>query len=197
MYGHGSAGPGYPGDSILRASGTTPLSFTVDESPVFPRQGTDEGEGLTNAQDSDPTVYRDGSQYVMYYTADSDYHASIGHQHIKVATTKMPLTYTTPTITLKLHGLASGVLKLGEHVTAKGTVKPTVLAVGNVRLIVQRKQGGKWVRVTRMARATGASGAYRATYKPARKGSYRMRATVAKTATNAAATTMWLIFKVK
>ena len=48
-----------------------------------------------------------------------------------------------------------------------------------------------------LARTIGASGAYSWKYKPATKGGYRMRATIAKTATNTAAATKWLRFKVK
>ena len=91
----------------------------------------------------------------------------------------------------------SGVLKLGKSLTAKGTVTPTSLAGSTVTLTVQRKQGGKWLKVTSLTPTISAKGAYSATYKPAKKGSYRIEATIAKTATNAAAATKWLTFKVK
>ncbi len=41
------------------------------------------------------------------------------------------------------------------------------------------------------------TGAYSWKYKPARKGAYRLRATIAKTAANTAAKTAWRGFKVK
>jgi hypothetical protein len=103
----------------------------------------------------------------------------------------------TPKLTLRLSGLTSGALKLGKRVTAKGIVTPSSLAGGNVTLTVQRKQGGKWLKVTSMVRTIRASGAYRATYKPAKKGAYRARATIAKTAAHTAARTAWRTFAVK
>ena len=42
-----------------------------------------------------------------------------------------------------------------------------------------------------------ASGTYSGKYKPTKKGSYRIQATIAQTATNTAATTKWAKFKVK
>ena len=53
----------------------------------------------------------------------------------------------TPTLTLKLSGLSSGAVKLGKSVTAKGTVTPTSLAGSQVKLTVQQKKAGKWVKV--------------------------------------------------
>ena len=53
------------------------------------------------------------------------------------------------------------------------------------------------VTVTSLTVTIGASGTYSATYKPVTKGRYRIQATIAQTATNTAATTPWLRFKVK
>ena len=103
----------------------------------------------------------------------------------------------TPQLTLKLSGLTSGALKLGKHLTAKGSVTPTSLAGTKVTLTVQRKQGGKWRKVKSLACTIGAKGAYSDTYKPAKKGRYRVRATIAKTATHTAARTKWRTFKVE
>jgi hypothetical protein len=104
---------------------------------------------------------------------------------------------TTPQLTLKLSGLSSGVLKLGKRLTIKGTVTSTSLAGEKITLTVQRKVGAKWRKVTSAARVISTSGAYSWRYKPTKKGSYRLRATIAKTATHAAARTMWHAFKVK
>ena len=101
----------------------------------------------------------------------------------------------TPTLTLTLSGLKSGVLKLGKSVTAQGTVTPTSLAGGVVTLTVQRKQNGTWHRVASLAQTITASGTYSGTYKPAKPGSYRIKATMAQTVTNTTATTGWLTFK--
>ena len=103
----------------------------------------------------------------------------------------------TPTVTLKLSGLKSGAMKLGKRVTAKGKVTPTSLAGSKVTLTVQKKKGAKWVKVKSTARTISATGAYSWKYKPAKKGAYRMRATIAKTAAHTAATTKWRTFKVK
>ena len=62
---------------------------------------------------------------------------------------------------------------------------------------MQRKQGGKWRKAKSLTRTIAASGTYSGKYKLAKKGSYRIRATIAKTATNTAAATKWLRFKVK
>ena len=103
----------------------------------------------------------------------------------------------SPHLTLKLSGLKGGALKLGKRLTAKGTVTPTSLAGSKVTLTVQRKVGGKWRKVKTMTAAIGAGGTYSCKYKPAKKGSYRLRATIAKTATHTAARTTWRTFKVK
>jgi hypothetical protein len=103
----------------------------------------------------------------------------------------------TPTLTLKLSGLRGGALKLGRRVTAKGAVTPTSLAGAKVTLIVQRRQNGHWRKVTSLTRTIGAGGAYGWTYRPAKTGAYRVRATIAKSGTNMAARTTWRTFRVK
>ena len=102
----------------------------------------------------------------------------------------------TPKVTLKLSGLTSGAMRLGRSVTAKGKVTPSSLAGSKVKLTVQ-KRGARWVTLKSVARTISASGAYSWKYKPARRGAYRMRATIAKTAAHTAATTTWRSFKVK
>jgi len=87
-------------------------------------------------------------------------------------------------------------MRLGRSVTAKGKVTPTSFVGSKVRLTVQ-KRGARWVTLKRVARTISASGAYIWKYKPARRGAYRMRATIAKTAAHTAATTKWRAFKVK
>ena len=103
----------------------------------------------------------------------------------------------TPHLTLKLSGLRSGALKLGKSMTAKGTVTPSSLAGTKVTLTVQRKHGDTWRKVTSKTWTIAASGSYSWKYKPTKKGSCRIGATVAKTAANTAAATKWLTFKVK
>ena len=103
----------------------------------------------------------------------------------------------TPKLTLKLSGLTSDAVMLGKSVTARGTVTPTSLAGSKVKLTVQEKQAGKWVKVQSVARTIGATRAYSWKYKPAEKGSYRIEATIAETATHTAATTACRTFKVE
>jgi len=102
-----------------------------------------------------------------------------------------------PKVTLKLSGLTSGTMKLGKRVTATGKVTPTRLAGNKLKLTVQKKRTSKWVTVKSMARTISASGAYSWKHKPVKRGAYRMRATIAKSATHTAAKTKWRTFKVK
>ena len=101
-----------------------------------------------------------------------------------------------PRLTLKLSGLKGGVLRLGRSLTASGKVTPSRFARSKVKLTVQRK-GRKWVTLKTVTRVSSAKGAYSWKYKPAKRGSYRLRATVAKTTKTAAATTKWRTLKVK
>jgi hypothetical protein len=103
----------------------------------------------------------------------------------------------TAKLTLSLSGLTSGAMTLGKRVTAAGNVTPTSLAGGTVTLTVQRKQGGEWVTVKSVARTISLTGAYSWKYKPAKRGAYRMRATIAKTYAHTAAKTTWRTLKVK
>jgi Carboxypeptidase regulatory-like domain len=107
------------------------------------------------------------------------------------------ISAAAPTVTLKLSGLTSGAMRLGKSVTAKGKVTPTSLAGSKVKLTVQKKRSARWVAVKSVARTISASGAYIWKYKPTRRGAYRMRATIAKSAAHTAAKTKWLMFKVK
>ena len=103
----------------------------------------------------------------------------------------------TPKLTLKLSGLAHGVLKFGKRLTAKGTVKPITLVGRKVTLTVQLKRGGKWRKVRSLMCKIRPHGAYSGKYRPTKKGDYRLRATIAKTGTTVAITSKWLTFKVK
>ena len=103
----------------------------------------------------------------------------------------------TPKVTLKLSGLKKGALKLGKRVIVTGKVTPATLAGSKVTLKVQKKKGHKWVTVKTVKRTIGHSGAYGWKYKPAKRGTYRLQATVGKTTTTTSVTTKWLGFKVK
>jgi hypothetical protein len=118
-----------------------------------------------------------------------------------VATSATNFTVTVPAVTtkvtLKLSGLRSGAMRLGRSVTATGKVTPTSLAGSKVKLTVQKKKSTRWVTLKSVTRTISLTGAYSWKYKPARRGVYRLRATIAKTAAHRAATTTWRSFKVK
>jgi hypothetical protein len=98
--------------------------------------------------------------------------------------------------TISLTGLKAGALKLGKKVTVKGTVKPAHAV--NATVAIQRKVGAKWVKAKTVACTVNAtSGAYSYVYKPLKKGAYRVKTSIAKTATYASATTAYKAFKVK
>jgi hypothetical protein len=101
-----------------------------------------------------------------------------------------------PQLTLKLSGLSGAVLVLGKTLSLSGTVTPASLG-GTVTLTVQREQSSKWLAVTSSARTISGSGTYSWTYRPVKKGTYRIKTTIAATAAHAAATTMWTVFTVR
>ncbi len=102
-----------------------------------------------------------------------------------------------PVLTLKVSGLTGGVLKLGRRFTAKGTATPITLAGSPVKLTLQRYRSGTWRKVTSVTKTISASGTYTWTYRPGARGSYRIRAAMAKTLTYTAASTTSKKFSVK
>ena len=113
------------------------------------------------------------------------------------APTPTPTPKATAKLTIRLSGLKSGAMRLGRRVAAKGTLTPTNLVASKVKLTVQRKKSGKWTTVKSVTRTVSASSAYAWRYKPARRGTYRLRTTIAKTAAHTAARTAWRGFRVK
>ena len=99
-------------------------------------------------------------------------------------------------VTLKLSGLKKGALKMGRRLTAGGVVTPSRVTA-KVKVVLQRRKGHKWVGVKAVMQAVGKGGAYTWKYKPARRGSYRVQATIVKTATHPAATAKWRAFAVE
>ena len=111
--------------------------------------------------------------------------------------TPTPTPTVTPKVTLKLSGLKRGVLKIGKRVTAKGSATPASLAGSKVTLTVQKKKGTKWVKAKTAPATISSTSAYSWKYKPTKKGVYRVRTTMAKTAAHTAAKTAWRGFQVK
>lgn len=126
--------------------------------------------------------------------------ATIAQTVSHTAATTMWQTFTVsvvkPTVTLKLSGLTSGVLRLGKVLTASGKVMPTNLG-GKVTLTVQREQSGHWLAVTTVTRPLSSTGTYAWAYSPAQRATYRVKTTITKTTTHSAAATAWLNFMVK
>ena len=107
-------------------------------------------------------------------------------------------TKVTPTkVTLKLVGLTSGVVQLGRSVTTTGKVTPASLAGSKITLTVQKRRGTTWVTAKTGSATVRPTGTYSWLYKPAMRGARRLRATIAKSATHAAAATAWSTFRVK
>lgn len=98
-------------------------------------------------------------------------------------------------VTLKV---APTSIKLKKTVKATGTATPAAdLAGVKVTLKAQRKKGAKWVAAKSATATVKATGAYSWTYKPAKKGTYRMQATIKATATYKASKSVFKTFKVK
>jgi hypothetical protein len=98
-----------------------------------------------------------------------------------------------PVLTLALSKTS---IKLGATVTAKGAITP--LRPGATVKVVIQKKGTTWKTIKTVNRALDASGAaYTYTYKPLKKGTYRVQASVAATADLAAFKTALKTFKVK
>jgi hypothetical protein len=98
------------------------------------------------------------------------------------------------TVSLKV---APKSIKLKKSVKATGAVTPIAdLAGKKVALKAEMKKGAKWVKAKTGSVVVSATGTYSWTYKPAKKGSYRVTASVAKTAAYNASKSKVMTFKV-
>jgi hypothetical protein len=96
-------------------------------------------------------------------------------------------------------GLSRSSLPLGATITVKGRLTPARPG-GYVKLTYQRKVDGVWRTVLTKSRAvvsTADYSAYSHTYKPLRRGSWRVRASVAATTTLIGYKTVYKYFAVK
>lgn len=99
------------------------------------------------------------------------------------------------TVTLKVSPAS---IKLKKTVKATGVVTPVATLTGTkVALKAVMKKGAKWVTAKTAKATVSATGTYTWTYKPAKKGTYRMTATIAKTTTYAGSKSATKTFKVK
>jgi len=106
-------------------------------------------------------------------------------------------TLAKTTVSLKV---APASIKLRKTVTAAGIVTPVSLVGEPVTLTAQLKSGAKWVKSKAAAvevTSVGATAAYSWTYKPLKKGVYRMQAAVKATSDYAGSSSKWVTFRVK
>ena len=110
------------------------------------------------------------------------------------ATSFVVVPQATAALSLKV---APASVAPGAAVKTSGLLTPVSLNGSPVRLSVQRKKSGAWVTVKTVVVATKASGAFGWTYRPARTGSYRVKASIAATVAHTAAQTPWRGFAVR
>ena len=192
---HGGIGMG---DDIYRARSADLYDWTFDSiRPLLSRTGSDEGEGLSVSQVADPCLATDGTQYVLFYTADTNYDYTQGAMVLKVATS--PFTNGVKVIderyatmpTLSAPTCPKAVAR-GRWFKVYGGLKPRFAAKARtVKVTVYRFADARW-RACSSFRAVnadcGACTRYAARTRITRAGKYRFRATTAATATWAAAT---------
>ena len=96
-------------------------------------------------------------------------------------------------ITLKLNKTR---VLFGTKITASGLVKP--IAAGGVKVLLQHKNAsGVWVKITTKTLTGTLANTYKWIYKPLKKGSYRMRASVLATSDTRKASSVYKAFAVK
>jgi hypothetical protein len=94
--------------------------------------------------------------------------------------------------------VAPTAIKLHKTVKTTGVATPAATLKGKkVALRIDFKKGTKWVKVTTKSVTVTTTGGYSLTYKPGKKGTFRVTASIAKAATYKAYTTKALTFKVK
>ena len=107
----------------------------------------------------------------------------------------VPAAVVATKLTIKV---APTAIKLHKTVKTSGVATPKLTLKGKkVALRVDFKKGAKWIKAKTGSATVAASGAYSWTYKPGKKGTFRVTASIAKTATYKAYTSKALTFKVK
>jgi hypothetical protein len=116
-----------------------------------------------------------------------------------VVTSATNFTVTVPAVTTKVTlKVAPTSIRFRRTVKATGAVTPVLALVGSkVALKAQIKKGTRWVTTKSVTATVKASGAYSWTYKPAKRGTYRMQASIKATATKRASHSPWRTFKVR
>jgi hypothetical protein len=164
-------GSAFDGATQVVFNGCVTTNFTVDSATqitaVVPKGATSGPIGVTTPTD-----------------------AAVSADHFTVLTAAV---VAQPGVAPALHlrGLKGGCLKLGQSVSVTGSAAG--LAGRMVVLSAQRQAGSDWL----ACGTSSASGSIAWTFRPAKAGTYRVRATIAGTATTAAASTKWVAFKVR
>jgi len=117
---------------------------------------------------------------------------TVGSTVVRPALATVTVT-RAPLVTISLSKTS---ILLGKTVTVKGKVTPPRPGA-SVKLTFQRKVSGTWKTVLTKTRTLSSTSAYSYTYKPGKKGSYRVRCTVPATAELVAKSTVWKSFTVK
>jgi hypothetical protein len=123
-----------------------------------------------------------------------------------VAPSPSPTATSTPTPTPTATAVATTVtakvapktIKLKKTVKTTGAVTPVATLAGKkVALRVDLKKGKKWVKAKTAKATVTATGTYSWKYKPLKKGTFRVKASIAGTATYKASKSAYKTFKVK
>jgi hypothetical protein len=112
--------------------------------------------------------------------------AKTTHAGLSCGTTNGCHGYTSPTqvTTTMTAKVAPATVKLKKSVKVTGTAGPaTSLAGAKVTFKVERKVGAKWVKMKTGSATASATGAFKWSYKTAKKGSHRVTSTIAATST--------------
>lgn len=100
----------------------------------------------------------------------------------------------TPSLKLKARPTRIAVRR---RVRMSGLLAPVSLGGAKIAVVVQRRKAGVWRTVKRASPGTTAAGNYTWSYRPLRRGAYRVRASVGETPANTAVRTAWRGFRVK
>jgi hypothetical protein len=192
------------GNPDVTLKGTLKNGTTALAGVLVYLQSTPDGTTFTDVTSVTTTATGAFSYTVVAATAGLQYRAIA--QGVAGPPVVLPVKKLVPvtipvvkeTITLKLNGRTTiFTILLGRSVTAKGVIAPKLTLSQVVKLTVQkRRANGTWALVKTLSTVKVTS-AYSKIYKPGSRGTFRMRAVLAKTATHTAATSVWRTFKVK
>ena len=110
------------------------------------------------------------------------------------ATSLTIVTVVSARLTVRL---ATTSATLGKTIRATGVLSPASLAGTAVRLKVRAWRSGEWTTAKTAVVGTKAGGGYAWTYRPSRRGRYRIRAAIAATAAHSAAQSRTVAFTVR